>query len=331
MTKTLLATIALLTTINFSFSQKLIKGSVTDHQDKKPIPYVNIGIQNSTVGTISNEDGSFMVAVPDQHSKDTLLFSSLGYKTERIVVSQINPDHPLNISLKEQVTQLEAVTVSAKKEKRKTFWLGNKFSRGGNIYADSASAGSAMALLIENKYPAFHKDLTFPVFIEKALLNISINTFDEFKVRIRILDVDSITDLPGKDLFNENVIEKSKIRNGWVTFDLSSFNFQIDRPAFFIVFEWILEDKDRLGLIDQYKQYRKANPEKVTVDTMMVRGEKVPFYNWYNFKAGTSFGVSPIQFSLNNYKCYYRNNSFGEWKRASTILTARLLVSSQPK
>jgi hypothetical protein len=76
--------------------------------------------------------------------------------------------------------------------------------------------------------------------------------------------------------------------------------------------------------------YQKLNPNKVTVDTMIVRGEKVPYHNWYNFVAGTSFGVSPIKFSLDNYQSYYRNNSFGEWKRAATVLTAQILVSNQP-
>jgi hypothetical protein len=114
-----------------------------------------------------------------------------------------------------------------------------------------------MALLIENKYPAYHADLAFPVFTEKALLRISANTFDEFKVRIRFLAVDSVTNLPGKDLFNENVIATSSMKSGWVTFDLSSLNFRIDAPSFLLVFEWILDDNARLNLSNLYKRYQK--------------------------------------------------------------------------
>lgn len=313
-----------------SLSQKIVKGNVLDQHNNKPIAFVNIGILNSSVGSITNGDGTFSISVPTSHSKDTLLFSALGYGTRKIPVSFINPDQSLTVLLSEKVTELEQVTVSAKKEKKKNFWLGNKYHKGGNIYADSVAAGSAMALLIENKYPAYHEDLAFPIFVEKALLRISVNTFDEFKVRVRFLEEDSITQLPGKDIFNESVIVTSSIKEGWLTFDLSSFNFRIDKPSFFLVFEWILDDKDRLNLMNRYKQFQKENPEKVTVDTVVVRGEKVLYYNWYNFVAGTSFGVSPIQFSLNNYQSYYRGSSFGEWKRAATILTARLLVSNQP-
>lgn len=313
-----------------SFSQKVVKGAVFEQYSRKPVAFVNIGILGSNVGSISNADGSFAVSIPESLSGDTLLFSALGYGTRRIPVSIIKTGQPFTILLPEKIIELDQVTVSARREKKKNFWLGNKYHKGGNIYADSVAAGSAMALLIENKYPAYHEDLVFPVFIEKAVLMISVNTFDEFKVRVRFLEVDSITQLPGKDIFDESVIVTSNIKKGWLTFDLSSFNFKIDKSRFFLAFEWILDDNDRLNLMDRYKKYQKENPEKVTVDTVVVRGEKVRYYNWNNFVAGTSFGVSPIQFSLDNYHCYYRNNSFGEWNPGATILTARLLVSNQP-
>jgi hypothetical protein len=328
--RTLSLAVVFLASMTSLLGQKIIHGKVLAQNNKTAIAYANIGILNSNVGSISNEDGSFSISIPTRYFNDTLLFAALGYATRRVPISLINTDQSLTVLLSEKVIELESVTVSAKKEKKKHFWLGNKYNKGGNIYADSVAAGSAMALLIENKFPVYHDDLAFPVFLEKALLKISVNTFQQFKVRIRILDVAPGSTLPGEDLFNENVVLTSTIKSGWLTFDLSSYNIRIEKPTFFLVFEWILEDKDRLALLDEYKQYQKLNPEKVTVDTMIVRGEKVPYHNWYNFVAGTSFGVSPIQFSLDNYQCYYRNNSFGEWKRAATILTARILVSNQP-
>ena len=313
-----------------SLAQKVIKGKVSSQLDNNGIEFANIGIPNTNIGTISNNDGTFSLSVPLELQNDTILFSALGYHTRAVPLSLIDAEQPMLITLFDKVTELETVTVYARKEKKKTFWLGNKYHQGGHFYSDSIAGGAAMALLIENKYPAYHKDLEFPVFVEKALLNISANTLNEFKVRIRFLEVDSVTKLPGNDLLNENVIVTSRMKNGWLTFDLSQYKFRIDQPVLFMVFEWILDDEDRINLLNQYKQYKTANPENVTLDTMVVRGEKVPYYNWRNFKAGTSFGVSPIPFSLNNYQCFYRRNSFGNWRRASAILTARLLVSDQP-
>jgi len=93
------------------------------------------------------------------------------------------------------------------------------------------------------------------------------------------------------------------------------------------VFDWILEDNDRKDLITYYKEYQKTNPAKITIDTMLVREEKIPYYNYQNFVAGTSFGTSTLQFSLDSYQSYYRENSFGQWQKAYAIFAARILLS----
>lgn len=36
----------------------------------------------------------------------------------------------------------------------------------------------------------------------------------------------------------------------------------------------VMEDKDRLALMDQYVQFKKQNPDKVSVDTSLVNGKK---------------------------------------------------------
>jgi len=311
-------------TITGSYGQ-VVKGKVLDQSNSEAIPYANIGIPGSRVGTITNDDGSFAIFIPKAHSKDTLLFLALGYEPVKIVIRSLRADSALTISLTQKIIKLDSVTVTAKRRGRQLYWLGNNLNQGGNIYSDSISAGAAMALLIENN----RSENPFPVFVEKAILKISSNTMAEFKVRIRLLELDRNTRLPGKDLFNENFVVTSHIKKGWLTFDLSSFDIKIEK-SFFLAFEWILEEEDRLALLDQYDQFKNVHPEKVSSYTMVVRGTKVPYYHWYNFYAGTSFGVSSIESTSNNQRSYYRNNSCGEWNLASTILTARILVSNQP-
>jgi hypothetical protein len=159
------------------------------------------------------------------------------------------------------------------------------------------------------------------------MLRVDANQMDEFKLRLRLLTVDSITNLPGKDLFDKSLIVTSSISKGWLTFDLSPFQLKINKP-FFLVFEWILDDNDRIALLGIYKQFREQNPEKFSTDTMMVRGEKISYNSYQGFRPAAHFGVSPLQFSLDHYQCYARTNSFGEWKRAPVILTARISVNS---
>jgi CubicO group peptidase (beta-lactamase class C family) len=325
----LLLGVALLCTSLLS-AQTRLSGKVVDRTGRQGIPYANLGIPGSPVGTISNADGTFSLTIPDKYRGDTLVFSALGYGRRSVPLVSLRKPEGLTVALSPRVTALEAVTVTARPGKPQSFELGNRYFKGGNLYGDSTSGGGAMALLIENKYPAFHPDLQFPVYVQAAKLRISRNSMPQFKVRARLMSVDSLTGLPGKDLFEKSVVATSAIKKGWLHFDLSALNVRLDGPACFLVFEWILEDKDRLALLRQYEAYARENPGLVTIDTMLVRGEKIAYRNYYNFSAGTSFGVSHLPFSLDNYKTYYRDNSFGQWKRSAFILTARLTVGNQP-
>ena len=305
---------------------QIVDGKVMDQSTKSPIGYVNIGILNSPIGTISNEDGTFSVSIPAAHGGDSLIFSMLGYERQVIHVQQLIDQGNLRIYLKEKPTTLETLTIEGSQKKSKSYQLGNRYSKGGLIYCDSVAAGSAMALLIENKYPSYNEDLVFPVFAEEARLFINRNTMDSFKIRIRFLSKDEKTGLPGPDFFNQSIVVTSAIRHGWISFDLKPYRIFIRDSSFFLAFEWIMDERDRLNLLNKYYEYRTQNPDMVTADTVIVEGKKVGYRSYYQFQAGTYFGVSPIPFSLQNYTCYYRLNSFGEWMRAPAILTARLLV-----
>jgi hypothetical protein len=64
------------------FSNAQITGKVIDSISKKPIPYVNIWIENEPYGTTSEEDGFFKFS-KDFTSK-TIVFSAIGYETKKI-------------------------------------------------------------------------------------------------------------------------------------------------------------------------------------------------------------------------------------------------------
>jgi hypothetical protein len=320
----------LLCLFNQAWGQQSIRGNVLDSQSNKPIAYANIGILNSKVGTLSNQDGTFSIEIPDSHAKDTLIFSALGYARKSIPVQLIETNRTTTIFLSESVTVLTELTISSTKEKRKEFELGNRYSRGNlNLSSgEDANAGASVALLVENKYPSAHDDLTYPVFLQEAKVKIGENTSGNFKIRVRLYDVDSVTGAPGTDLLNESLVIESAIKRGWISFDLSKYNLLVHGP-FYIAFEWIMDEKDRDALKALYRDFEKTYPERVKMDTTLVDGKKVAARHYINFLPGTSFGVSLLPFSLDNYKCFSRYNSFGAWTRAPYILTARVKVSNQ--
>ena len=58
-----------------------IRGVVKDSISGEPIPYVNIWVENETIGTTSELDGSFSLDIKEEK---VLVFSALGFETKKI-------------------------------------------------------------------------------------------------------------------------------------------------------------------------------------------------------------------------------------------------------
>ncbi|MBN7803120.1 carboxypeptidase-like regulatory domain-containing protein [Algoriphagus aestuariicola] len=318
--------IVLITSISTAtISQIHLKGKVVDGKTNTAIPYANIGIINTRIGTISDGDGTFSLAIPGENTGDTLTFSALGYKLKSIPVSALSES--IDILLFQNETLLQEVTVRAKKDKVKEWELGNRYEKGGLNMSSGvdANAGASVALLIENKYPSYHEELRYPVFLESAKLKISDNTTGPFKIRVRLYEVDSLTGAPGVEFLDRSIILESDIKKGWIDFDISQYNIQVPGP-FFLAFEWIMEESERNQLKEIYRNFEQQYPERVVMDSTLVDGKIIPALHYIHFLPGTAFGVSLLPFSLEHYTCYSRYNSLGKWERAAYILTARVSV-----
>lgn len=91
------------------FSQ--VKGTVVSETDRQPIPFASVFINNSTLGTTTDENGRFHLQrlTPGKHE---LVVSLLGYEKYFTVIT-VPQEQPLTILLREKSTQLDQVTVSA--------------------------------------------------------------------------------------------------------------------------------------------------------------------------------------------------------------------------
>ncbi len=85
----------------------LIKGEIVDAEEM-PLPGVNIVIQGTAIGTVSDIDGKFTISVPNEST--VLAISFVGYETQTIVVAD---QRTLKITLRESSTELEEVVVVA--------------------------------------------------------------------------------------------------------------------------------------------------------------------------------------------------------------------------
>ncbi|RMA56706.1 carboxypeptidase-like regulatory domain-containing protein [Ulvibacter antarcticus] len=102
--------LACLLSIN-AFSQKELKGKVVDFITYEPIESASIYIENSTIGTVSNTDGNFVLRVPQARVNDTLVISSIGFKSFRTAVKDYNAAE--DIFLEEDMASLDEVILIA--------------------------------------------------------------------------------------------------------------------------------------------------------------------------------------------------------------------------
>ena len=311
----------LITTAN---AQQVLSGRLLDAQSQAPIPFANIGIPGTETGTLSNSDGSFSLQIPEKYRNRTVLFSALGYQP---AVREASLGGQQDVLLQARPLMLEQVTITASRAKRRIEHWGNGKSLllSGQLYCDTLSAGSAMALLIDKQA---EPELTF---VESVSLYIARNKFPEFRIRLRFMAVDSAANLkPGADLVQEQIIAVSAMRKGWLEFPVPPA-LRVQEQAFYIVCEWILDKEDRKQVAEAYAAYMQEFPDRVTYDTVIVDGEKLSIPKVSTIVAGTVFGTTQSKGDLAEERCYYRNNSFGEWKRSSGILSARITLSNQAR
>ncbi len=88
--------------------QRSIKGTVQDEKGAS-LPGVTIIVKGTTNGTTTGADGKFTLSIPKEET--TLQFSYIGYQTQEVVVSTSQTE--LKVIMKEDVTQLEDVVVTA--------------------------------------------------------------------------------------------------------------------------------------------------------------------------------------------------------------------------
>ncbi|RDI09766.1 DUF5686 and carboxypeptidase regulatory-like domain-containing protein [Flavobacterium sp. AG291] len=91
-----------------SFAQ--IKGKITS-ADGQGIPFVSITIENTYNGTTANEQGQYELAVKTT-GKYTVIFQSIGFKTQKLSVDVKSLPHVLNVMMPDENYQLNEVVIS---------------------------------------------------------------------------------------------------------------------------------------------------------------------------------------------------------------------------
>jgi len=95
----------------FASSQIELKNKIVDFATLTPIESASIYVKQTTTGTVSNADGKFVLQVPEDYAEDTLVISSIGYKSFKVPVEEF--DNSFEIYLEEDVASLDEIILIA--------------------------------------------------------------------------------------------------------------------------------------------------------------------------------------------------------------------------
>ena len=280
-------------TLQLCIAQNYVQGKIVDEKGK-PVPFVNIGIENTYVGTVSEPNGDFELKIPEEFITEIILFSSIGYHKTSIPINE-NIGRVIEIVLKENILQLNEIVVKENRIKPKIKKLGKISSFDTRFLTDTTYSGAAMAQLITSPF-----DTTFIHWINFGY----INNIEDLQLRVKFKSIDS-NGRPGELLINKEIIVKLYEFNGYhkIRFD-NQYLFVMEKE-FFIELEPLVLKKNRKEIHDIILSAMKETPQLVK-------------YNEYGeiLVKDQELDLKFIQFKVSTKKdnnTFYRTSSFGKW------------------
>jgi len=96
--------------INQSIDRSFLRGKVVDRRSGKALPYATIALLETSLGSISNQEGEFSFKIPLDLPDPMLVISYMGYKKQIIAVSY-PVESILEIRLKKETLPLQEVII----------------------------------------------------------------------------------------------------------------------------------------------------------------------------------------------------------------------------
>jgi hypothetical protein len=237
MMKRILIFWTLILSANFCFSQ--ITGVVTDSL-KNPIQYVNVGVLNKPLGTLTNSNGEFVLNIDSSMNLDTLKISCLGYKSKEMKIEGlINTKSKIQISLENYMEKLDEVVITSSKLKMYSEGKDKTKTSASVIFANSNHTNRNLGSEIGRKFSLGTKK---PSVLTHFKFFIRENNFDAVKFRINIYSINN--NRPDKKLFGSNIIvDVNNKGKDWVNVDLSEYDIKVQEDII-VTIEWLEGSKE---------------------------------------------------------------------------------------
>jgi hypothetical protein len=217
-----------------------IKGIVLD-ESNKPIPYVNIWVENENLGTTSEENGLYSINVEDQNK--VLVFSALGFETKKVAVSDAE-----KVVLKQIAFELNEVVISKSRSPVEV-------EIGSSKSINLSHLSDAKPLIFAKRFD-YSDDFSKTPYIKNTII-FTKNEIKNATFKLRIYGVNKEGG-PGLDLLNEDIIVKVKKGKKENKIDLTNYNLLIPQNGIFIAFESMIIESNKFEF-----KYKVSNSKKI--------------------------------------------------------------------
>lgn len=220
-------------------AQDVIKATILD-QNNKPISYVNIGVLNTAIGTVSQENGQFELVVDQVKATDTIKISTIGFSSRAFVLQNLRSMLEQNPQIVLNAIQYDLAEVTIKPLSFEEFGFDKTSMDRNTNFAISKyprqNLGAEIARKFKmSKYTKRSKSKACRLDALKFYLGYC--DYDWAKLRVMVYHLEN--GQPGTPLLNENVIaEVKKGQTGWVEVNLKPFDLIVDEDIA-IGLEWI--------------------------------------------------------------------------------------------
>ena len=211
-----------------TFSQTHVKGVICNSK-KMPLPFTNVVSIKKYNGTSTNEKGEFQLS--SLSDDDTLKITNVAFYPKLVAIQSLDKND--TIFLEDNIKELEEVVVRNFGNFKQEQNLG--FLEFQNNAEFKLMPGNQMAIFIENKAKkqGWIKEVSFKVKKNGSCKN---------RIRVRLLQLNSLGIAPSFDLLNENVILTSTELKKVNHIDISNYKILLPSDGVFVVLEWVASD-----------------------------------------------------------------------------------------
>ena len=193
-------------------AQIQLKGNAKD-SNNLAIPYCSIGMKNSEIGAITDENGNFSIEIPENNTQNEIVFEAAGYDEKIVSVKDLQQNS--TIILHEKSINLNEVLVKTEQMKDK-------------IIGQKTRPMLTFSKMFDENVPTIEQGNIFDIY-PKTKLNaynfyiIPSSKFEEITLKINIYSVKN--GLPSESLLDENIIYKTTT-TAWQKIDLTPYKFR---------------------------------------------------------------------------------------------------------